>query len=239
MEIAPADALRPETLAAALDGVDVARYLVHSMAAGRDFARLDLKAARNFARAAEAAGVGRSLDLGGLVPANADSAHIVSRRETGEVLRRGRVPVTGIRAGIIVGPGSAAFEVMRDFVFHLPVMINPRWVRAKSPPIALENLLEYLVRAPAIDATAGKVLDAAGPETLSYEQMMRIVAEVAGRSCDAWSRSTCWTFVRRSRPPSRPSAEPRSNRAGRRGHFPCARKGSTTPFAPNAHPAVR
>ena len=119
--------------------------------------------------------------LGGLVPEDAKSEHIVSRRETGEVLRRGPVPVTEIRAGIIVGPGSAAFEVMRDLVYHLPVMVTPRWVRAKSPPIALDNLLEYLVRAPALPETAGGIYDAAGPEELTYQAMMRILAEAAGR----------------------------------------------------------
>jgi uncharacterized protein YbjT (DUF2867 family) len=102
------------------------------------------------------------------VPDDADSEHIVSRRDTGEVLRRGSVPVTELRAGIIVGPGSAAFEVMRDLVYHLPVMVTPRWVRAKSPPIALDNLLTYLVRLPQIPEAEGRVFDAGGPETLTY-----------------------------------------------------------------------
>ena len=180
-EICAADALEPETLAAALDDVDTAYYLVHSMAAGKDFGRLDLKAAANFAAAAENAGVRRIVYLGGLVPEDADSEHIRSRRDTGSVLRQGSVPVTELRAGIIVGPGSAAFEVMRDLVYHLPVMITPRWVRAKSPPIALDNLLEYLVRLPEIAQAAGEIFDAAGPETLTYEAMMRTLADVAGK----------------------------------------------------------
>ena len=125
-EVCAADALEPETLAAALDHVDTAYYLVHSMAAGKDFGRLDLQAAANFAAAAEDAGVRRIVYLGGLVPDDADSEHIRSRRDTGSVLRQGSVPVTELRAGIIVGPGSAAFEVMRDLVYHLPVMITPR-----------------------------------------------------------------------------------------------------------------
>lgn len=180
-EIVAADALRPETLAPALEGVDVAYYLVHSMAAGKDFGRLDLEAAANFAAAAERAGVRRIVYLGGLVPDDAASEHIVSRRDTGRVLREGRVPVTEIRAGVIVGPGSAAFEVMRDLVYHLPLMITPRWVRAKSPPLALDNLLEYLVRIADIDEAAGQIYDAGGPETLTYEQMMRVLAHTAGR----------------------------------------------------------
>jgi hypothetical protein len=89
--------------------------------------------------------------------------------------------VTELRAGIIVGPGSAAFEVMRDLVYHLPVMVTPRWVQAKSPPLALENLLMYLVRLPQIDAAQGRIFDAGGPETLTYLEMMRILAEVGGR----------------------------------------------------------
>jgi uncharacterized protein YbjT (DUF2867 family) len=180
-ELCAADALEPETLAAALKNVDTAYYLVHSMAAGSNFGRLDLQAAAHFAAAAATAGVRRIVYLGGLVPDNADSEHIRSRRDTGAVLRQGSVPVTELRAGIIVGPGSAAFEVMRDIVYHLPVMVTPRWVRAKSPPIALDNLLEYLVRLPEIEKAAGKVYDAAGPETLTYEDMMRILADVAGK----------------------------------------------------------
>ena len=176
-----ADALDPTSLPAALDGIDTAYYLVHSMAAGRDFGRLDLQAAENFATAAQQAGVGRIVYLGGLIPEDADSEHIQSRRETGDVLRRGGVPVIEVRAGIIVGPGSAAFEVMRDLVYHLPVMLTPRWVRAKSPPIALDNLLEYLLCLPEIADAEGRIFDAAGPETLSYDAMMRTLADVAGR----------------------------------------------------------
>jgi uncharacterized protein YbjT (DUF2867 family) len=181
VETCGADALEPASLTAALDGVDTAYYLVHSMAAGRDFGQFDLRAAANFAQAAASAGIRRIVYLGGLVPVNADSEHIRSRRDTGERLRQGKTPVTEVRAGIIVGPGSAAFEVMRDLVYHLPVMITPRWVHAKSPPIALRNLLEYLLQLPALEEAAGGVYDAAGPETLSYEEMMRILAAVAGR----------------------------------------------------------
>lgn len=150
------------------------------MAAGRDFGELDLRAADNFRRAAEQAGVGRIVYLGGLIPADADSEHLVSRRDTGERLRLGTVPVIELRAGIIVGPGSAAFEVMRDLVFHLPLMITPAWVRARSQPVALEDVLRTLVELPAhIDGSA--VFDIAGDETLSYQQMMEVLADVAGR----------------------------------------------------------
>ena len=114
-------------------------------------------------RAAATAGVRRIVYLGGLVPPGADSEHLTSRKETGDRLRAGSVPVTEIRAGIIVGPGSAAYEVMRDLVYHLPVMVTPRWVQSKSSPIALPNLLEYLYRVAALPQAAGLVLDAGGP----------------------------------------------------------------------------
>jgi len=181
IELVAADALKPETLAKAVAGIDVAWYLVHSMAAGRDFGRLDLEAADNFARACAAAGVKRIVYLGGLLPPDADSEHLLSRRDTGARLRSHPVPVTEIRAGIIVGPGSAAFEVMRDLVLHLPVMVTPRWVRAKSTPIALDDLVHYLVEAPLVPAMAGGIYDAAGPDTLTYEAMMRAICRILGR----------------------------------------------------------
>lgn len=181
VELVAADVLKPETLPAALEGVDVAYYLVHSMAAGRNFGRLDLEAADNFAGAAASAGVGRIVYLGGLVPEAASSEHLVSRRDTGERLRQGRVPVTEVRAGIIVGPGSAAFEVMRDLVSYLPVMITPRWVRSKAPPIALPNLLEYLYRLPQGPETAGRIFEVGGPQMLTYGEMMRELARILGK----------------------------------------------------------
>ncbi len=182
VEIVEADALKPASLEKALDGVDVAYYLVHSMMAGKDFAQVDLNAAENFARVAEKNKVKQIIYLGGLVPEKADSDHIKSRRETGEVLRKaGKVPVTELRAGIIVGPGSAAFEVMRDLVFHLPLMITPKWVRSVSPPIALQNVLYYLVHLALKSEAYHKTFNAAGPETLSYERMMCMLAEAAGR----------------------------------------------------------
>jgi uncharacterized protein YbjT (DUF2867 family) len=180
-DLIAADALQPWTLPPALAGVDVAYYLVHSMAAGRDFGQLDIQAAANFADAAATAGVRRIVYLGGLIPHDASSEHLLSRRDTGARLRAGSVPVTELRAGIIVGPGSAAFEVIRDLVNALPWMITPKWVRSKSSPIALENLLYYLLRVPEILETAGAVLDAAGPDYLSYEDMMRIFGAVVGK----------------------------------------------------------
>jgi uncharacterized protein YbjT (DUF2867 family) len=181
VDVVAGDALQPETLAPALAGMDIAYYLVHSMAAGRDFGRLDLVAAEHFARAAAAAGVRRIVYLGGLVPKEADSEHLVSRKLTGDRLREGSVPVIEIRAGIIVGPGSAAYEVMRDLVYNLPVMTTPRWVQSRSSPIALSNLLEYLLRVALLPQAEGRIFDAGGPEYLSYADMMRQFGEVVGR----------------------------------------------------------
>ena len=182
VELVRADALDPATLPAALAGVDVAYYLVHSMAAGRDFGRLDREAAANFAQAAAAAGVRRIVYLGGLIPPGARSQHLRSRAETGEVLRAGTVPVTEIRAGMIIGPGSAAYEVIRDLVNHLPVMTTPSWVRSRSTPIALPDLLGYLVTVADIDAAAGRILDAGGPDAVTYEEIMRCYGRLVGRT---------------------------------------------------------
>ena len=181
VEIAEADALDEASLERALDGVEIAHYLVHSMAAGRDFAALDREAADRFVRAAERAGVRRIIYLGGLQPAQAASPHLRSRREIGERLRAGAVPVTELRAGIVVGCGSAAFEVIRDLVYHLPVMVTPRWVRSRSQSIALDDLLEILVRLPEHEETAGRIYDAVGPETLTYEELLRQFARVVGK----------------------------------------------------------
>ena len=145
IECVRADALDPESLREALDGVDIAYYLVHSMASGRDFSELDRLAAANFRDAAAESRLNRIIYLGGVQPANGASPHLASRLETGEVLRRGQTPVTELRAGIVVGPGSAAFEVIRDLVYHLPLMLAPRWVGSRSQPIALDDLLDYLV----------------------------------------------------------------------------------------------
>jgi uncharacterized protein YbjT (DUF2867 family) len=173
VQLAEADALKPETLDAVLEDVDTAYYLVHSMAAGKNFPNLDAVAARNFAYAAARQGVRRIVYLGGLLPDAPKSEHLRSRQETGDILRAGDVPVTEIRAGMIIGPGSAAWEVIRDLVNHLPVMVTPRWVASRSTPIALDNLLCYLAEAPKFEQTAGQIYDVGGPEILTYADIMR------------------------------------------------------------------
>ena len=180
-EIMRADALDPASLDKALEGVDTAHYLVHSMAAGKEFPALDVEAARNFADAAARHGVRRIVYLGGLVPENPRSAHLKSRQETGEILRAGSVPVTEIRAGMIIGPGSAAWEVIRDLVNHLPAMLTPRWVYSRSTPIALENLLRYLADVAAIEEAGGEIYDVGGPDVLNYAEIMRAYGKLVGK----------------------------------------------------------
>lgn len=181
VELVEADALRPETLDSALRDIDTAYYLVHSMAAGKDFPELDAKAAQNFAAAAARQGVKRIVYLGGIVPKSVQSTHLRSREETGDILRAGAVPVTEIRAGMIIGPGSAAWEVIRDLVNHLPLMITPKWVYSRSTPIALANLLRYLADVSKHPETAGEIYDVGGPDVLTYAEIMRAYGSLVGR----------------------------------------------------------
>jgi uncharacterized protein YbjT (DUF2867 family) len=128
------DALIPESLPAALEGVDTACYMVHSMDAGKNFGAIDLKSAASFRNAAATSGVRHIVYLSGPVPVKPESVHLKSRLETGPCLRQGPVPVTELLACMIIGPGSAAFEVTRDLVNNLPIMVTPRRVYSKSPP---------------------------------------------------------------------------------------------------------
>ncbi|MCY4619853.1 MAG: DUF2867 domain-containing protein [Chloroflexi bacterium] len=182
VETVRADALDPDSMREVLEGVDIAYYLVHSMASAGDFTELDRRAATNFRDAAAEAGLKRIVYLGGIQPSSGASVHLASRLETGDILRSGSTPVTELRAGIVVGPGSAAFEVIRDLVYHLPLMLAPRWVGSRSQPIALDDLLDYLVGLLQIDGDeASHVYDAVGPETLSYGDLLRQFGEVVGR----------------------------------------------------------
>jgi len=180
-ELMAADALDPASLDAALEGVDTAWYLVHSMAAGKDFPAIDAEAAKNFREAAARQGVRRIVCLGGLWPDAPRSTHLRSRQETGDILRAGEVPVTEIRAGMIIGPGSAAWEVIRDLVNHLPVMVTPRWVFSRSTPISLTNLLRYLADVDRYDETAGEIYDVGGPDVLTYAEIMRAYGKLVGK----------------------------------------------------------
>lgn len=181
VEVVEADPLRPATLPDALAGVDVAYYLIHSMAGGPDFAARDLDAARQFAAAARAAGVARIIYVGGLGDPQADlSHHLKSRQATGDALRTAGVPVTEFRAGVIVGSGSLSFEIIRYLTERVPFMICPRWVYTRTQPIAIRNVLEYLLAALHQPASAGRIIEIGGADVVTYGDMMRGYAEVRG-----------------------------------------------------------
>ena len=158
VEVVAGDALVPATLVPALAGIDVAYYLIHSLGTGEEFARRDRDAAAAFGAAARAAGVRRIIYLGGLGdPATALSHHLRSRQETGAALREAGVPVTEFRAGVVVGSGSLSFEMIRYLTERVPVMICPRWVFTRTQPIAIRNVLDYLVAALEQPESAGQV----------------------------------------------------------------------------------
>ncbi|MSO48181.1 MAG: NAD-dependent epimerase/dehydratase family protein [Thermoleophilia bacterium] len=182
IEIVRADALDRESLNRAFGGLDVVYWLVHSMGAGGDFAELDRVAARNAAGAAAQAGVQQIIYLSGLGDDDPElSHHLQSRHETGRVMAEGVVPVTTLRAAMVVGQQSASFQMMRDLVHRLPAMVTPRWVTTRSQPIAFADLRDYLVGVCALPAAYGRTLDVGGPDILTFQEMMERVAVLAGR----------------------------------------------------------
>ena len=182
VKLAEADALDIESLKKALEDVDAVYYLVHSMSPqSSDFARDDRLAAKNMVKAAEECGVKRIIYLGGLGGADSHlSEHLRSRHEVAQILGSGPVPTTVLRAAMIIGAGSVSFQLMRYLVTRLPVMITPRWVRTPSQPIAIKNVIAYLVGCLDKEETAGQTYDIGGKEVLSYEDLFQIYAQVAG-----------------------------------------------------------
>lgn len=180
-EVVRVDLLDPQTLPPALEGIDTAYYLAHSMSGGESgFEIRDLRAARWFGQAAREAGLRHIVYLGGLGdPESGLSAHLRSRQETGAELAAHGVPVTEFRAAIIIGSGSASFELLRSLVEHLPVMITPRWVRTLCQPIAIRDVLDYLRAAAGHPERAG-VVEIGGPDVLSYADMMHTYARLRG-----------------------------------------------------------
>ncbi|MCW2928461.1 MAG: hypothetical protein JWM86_2429 [Thermoleophilia bacterium] len=183
LEVHRGDVLDDESLDAALRGVGVAYYLVHSMAEGHDFERRDERAAEVFAGACARAGVGRIVYLSGLGDERDPmlSRHLASRHAVGRSLRSAGVPVTELRASIIVGSGSASFEIVHDLCRKLPVMLAPKWLRSRCEPIAIRDVVEYLVRVLDEPRTIGEVLDIGGGEHLTYQRMLEICSEELGR----------------------------------------------------------
>jgi uncharacterized protein YbjT (DUF2867 family) len=181
VEVAQGDMLQPASLVAAMRLVSVVYYLVHSLGGGNDFSERDLAAARNCANAAKSAGVERIIYLGGLGDPQADlSLHLRSRHETGAALREAGVPVTEFRAAVIVGSGSLSFEMIRYLTERLPVMICPKWVFTRIQPIAIRNVLDYLVAALDCVASTGRILEIGGQDVLTYAEMMTGYARARG-----------------------------------------------------------
>jgi uncharacterized protein YbjT (DUF2867 family) len=182
VEIRQADLPDSPSLAKNLAGCEAAFYLTHSMtSAGAEYANRDRHLALQFASAAREAGVGRIIYLGGLGETGPDlSEHLSSRREVEEALASTGVPVTVLRAAMIIGSGSASFEILRYLVERLPVMITPKWVSTPCQPIAVRNVIGYLAGALSHSETAGAVFDIGGPDVLCYREIMHIMAEELG-----------------------------------------------------------
>lgn len=178
------DALRPPTLGRALEGIDVAYYLIHSMGEGeRGFEKRDRRAAENFGRAAREAGVSRVIYLGGLGrPEQGLSPHLASRQETGRALATTGPPVVELRAAMVVAPESASYRMLTDLVRRLPVMVVPRWVETRSQPIAVADVLEYLVAAADVEADEHHTVIEVGAEPpVTYREMLETYARLTGR----------------------------------------------------------
>jgi uncharacterized protein YbjT (DUF2867 family)/uncharacterized protein YndB with AHSA1/START domain len=182
VEVVQGDVLDAASLSTAMEGVEAAFYLVHSMGATGDFESQDRLAADNFGKAARAAGVKRIIYLGGLGEDEPDlSAHLRSRHEVGERLRSHGVPVIEFRASIIIGSGSLSYEMIRALVERLPVMITPRWVRVTAQPIAIEDVLAYLRAALTLDnGGRSQIIEIGGPDRVSYGDLMREYARQRG-----------------------------------------------------------
>ncbi len=181
VNIAIGDVLHPDSLTSAMQGIDAAYYLIHSMSGNEEFSQRDVQAAQNFARAAADAGVKVIIYLGGLGEADSNlSEHLQSRQETGAALRQFNVPVTEFRAGMVVGSGSLSFEMVRNLTERLPVMIAPRWVYTKTQPIAIRDVLHYLVSALSTPQSAGKIIEIGGADVLTYADMMLRYARIRG-----------------------------------------------------------
>jgi uncharacterized protein YbjT (DUF2867 family) len=181
VELVTGDILDQETLKRALEGVSTAYYLIHSMASGRDYAEKDLSAAQNFAVAASHAGLEKIIYLGGLAdPDSQIGSHMLSRIQTGQALRQGKVPVIEFRASVIIGPGSISFEMIRYLTEQFPVLVGPRWFYNLTQPIAIQNVLDYLLAALEHPATQSQVYEIGGPDLMTYAETMLVYARLRG-----------------------------------------------------------
>jgi uncharacterized protein YbjT (DUF2867 family) len=186
VEVFEGDLLKRESILSAMDGTDAAFYLVHSMG-GRNlseinsFAERDKRAAENFVWAADRVGLARIIYLGGMGEMGDNlSEHLVSRQQVGQILSSGKARATILRAANIIGAGGAPFEMLRHLTERLPVMLCPRWIETRAQPIAVQNVIEYLMGCLKSRETAGRSLDIGGPDILSYRELMFIYARARG-----------------------------------------------------------
>lgn len=181
VEVVRGDLNDEDSLTAAFEDVDVVYYLVHSMGTSKNFASDENQAARNVVTAARRAGVKRFVYLGGLHPSGAQlSPHLESRRAVGDILLQSGIETVVLQAGVVVGSGSASFEMIRHLTDRLPVMTTPKWVHNKIQPIAVRDALHYLAAAASAEVPSSRAWDIGGPDVLEYGDMMRIYADVAG-----------------------------------------------------------
>jgi uncharacterized protein YbjT (DUF2867 family) len=180
VRVVEGDLLDAGSFESALEGIEAAYYLVHSMRSGEGFEERDRRAAHNFTTAATAHGVERVVYLGGLGEERERlSRHLRSRREVEHILAEGGPALTTLRAAIVVGEGSASFDMVRQVAGRLPVMVTPRWVRTRCQPIAVADVVAYLVGVLDVPETAGDTFEAGGPDVLSYEELIRRTARIA------------------------------------------------------------
>ena len=180
VEVVQGNAMNLDDVRAALKGVHTAFYLLHSIGVGPDFDAIEEKMAKIFADAAEQAEISQIVYLGGIANDKKMSKHLSSRAHTGEVLASGKVPVMELRAGIIIGSGSASFEMLRHLTHRLPIMTTPKWVSNRTHPIAIRDVLWYLTHAAELEKPVSGIFDIGGAEVLSYAQMMQKFAKLSG-----------------------------------------------------------
>ena len=179
VEVAQGDATDPDDVRAALDGVQVAYYLLHSMDGQGDYRERDRRMAQTFAEAAVAQGVGRLVYLSGLHPEGPLSTHLASRVEVGDILLASGVPTAVLQAGVVLGDGSASFDMLRHLTERLPAAIGPKWLRNRIQPIGIDDVVYYLVRSASLPPEVERAFDIGGPDVLTYSQMIQRYTRIA------------------------------------------------------------
>ncbi|EGU46435.1 hypothetical protein VII00023_03268 [Vibrio ichthyoenteri ATCC 700023] len=179
LELCYLDLADAEATQALVCQFDLVYFLVHGMAQGHDFIEYEVSLAENFKAALERSHVQQVIYLSAIQPQTGNSEHLLARKMTGDILRKSGVPIIEIRAGVIIGPGSAAFEIMRDFVYNLPVLITPKWVDSQANPIALENINYYLLQLAENLSDEHQIYEAGGPDLLSYREQFKVICQAS------------------------------------------------------------